>query len=281
MRSSAWRVSLLLVLAAFSAIYFIALPELLNAEKPIFNLGEFFEDSELKSRPGLFWHSVAILVIFCLQPELRDILRKISKVQFGGFSLEIQKQTEKNRHNVHYVYGKLFANERKWDQAADMFVKMRRAGNMQDRISGWLASAELLVELVDAETTLTNGQANETDKIEYLRKAEAFCDYAIRRASYLESESKENRTVAAYYLRAIVRSRRVALKDANYNDVVEDVTEAVRLDGKEYLRQITFDPGLKQLMQDKDIKLSFANSVRYSVGSQEKKLKAEFMGVPD
>ena len=269
-----WRRLIICLLFAVSAcfIVLILVPEVISNLKTAIGL-EKIDVSKFRHGMYLYWNLAIILIFLYLLPEFGDILRNISKLQFGSFSLELRKTTIRSHKNVNYIYGSLFVNQNKWDQAADMFLAMRSAPNMEEKISGWLASAELLVQLFDAKKTLNGEEASDSVKVDYLRKAQNFCDHALYGASTLDSESKEKETAAAYHQRAIVRSRLFDCEGGRttVEDVFGDLRNAVELDSY-YLRYATFDTRLSLLMEDMGL-----SDIPYKRVDNRKQLEEAFL----
>ena len=97
--------------------------------------------------------------------------------------------------------------EKQWRQAADIILLMRKQTRTEDKIKGLYEAAHLLTLICDEEKDLAGCCFNKGSRIQYLKKAQCFCDVALSYNKTLDSESPENRPEAIYYHRAIVKAR--------------------------------------------------------------------------
>lgn len=228
------------------------------------------------------WTILGIWLILFFLPEIERFAKRLTKLRIGSFSasaeiIELKETSTKITIGDRFIHASLLANQDRWEEAADILLLLRNSDNLDEKITGLVESAFLLVHMYDKKIKFEH---HEDSTYWHLKNAINFCDTALWLAKSTDGES--NRISLVYFRRAIVYSRMAEiekcqkLKDKYKTRALGDLVEATEKDNT-ILRSVAYDHTLNELATGKRFQVCDGEQQQYRASKERKKLTKRFL----
>lgn len=231
------------------------------------------------------WTMIGTWMVIYFLPYLRQFATAVREIRIGNIGViseinEIKGTSSKAITNDRLIHTYLLAYQKRWEEAKDILLLLRNSTVPNEKVTGLVESAHLLVQIYDDEsrTKMPNELKHNLDE------AINFCNTALWLAKSTDDIS--HRIPFVYFRRAIVYSRIALTKDQEPNEhhkychkALQDLKEAVTRD-RTILTSVPFDKPLSKIAHGKDFELNdskIKEAVKYEAKTEKEKLRQRFL----